>query len=424
MHIQSWWWIAGVGCLAAIPGLTRAAEITEVIDAVDDNDPFDINIDVSFHSSLERAKITHEWKTAWVSPQYANRPDFNELRYERQLYAMDYTIEIGLYRDLQLTVNLPQVIRDRQSIGFSSGVNSSTSTLYRANPSGDANYPGNSLAVDPSNRPSTTRSGIGDMTIGLKWAPFVDERDDTKSTWVIGLDWIVPSGRLAEPSQILAGQTGGVGMGHFVFTPFMLFSHRFRRLDPYVGVHGSVPVQGREAHNAGFVLPYSGGFVTGMEMVPWDEKRKNQKFAIDLRLTADFISEVKSQGNPGERGTVTELSDFLVAQDTNGAVSSDLRQLQSVGNFAQFGLHLGFIFRAAEYVRMKFGVSLAHNSEHFITNADACLDNDGDGKCNVDTGQPDTKNPNYVSFYDTPGQRIRVEETTLFTYWFTLMATF
>jgi hypothetical protein len=93
--------------------------------------------------------------------------------------------------------------------------------------------------------------------------------------------------------------------------------------------------------------------------------------------------------------------------------------LQVAGQYTQFGLHLGFVVRAAQYVRFKWGVSLAHNTEHFLTGADGCMDNNGDGRCD---GDPPN---NYrVSIYDDAGRRLRVEETTMFTYWFTGMLTF
>jgi hypothetical protein len=261
------------------------------------------------------------------------------------------------------------------------------------------------------------------MQIGAKWAVFNDERDDTKSVWIIGLDYTIPSGELAQPHQVAAGKEGTVGLGHHVLMPFLLFSHRLTVLDPYVGLHGRIPIQGREAQNAGFNLPYGGGFLAGMEIVPWENKDKHQKFAIDLRLTTDFFGEMESKGDPKERGTVNEMSDFLISSPT----VTGGRQLQAMSNYTQFGLHLGFAVRAAEFVRLRFGVSLAHNSEHFITGADACKDVSGpagvkDGMCDAQYG--DLMNTYLNPIYDNPGQRVRVEETTLFTWWVMGMLTF
>lgn len=404
-----------------LPRPTLPAEVTEVLDAADRDDPIDINLDVGFRSVLNRSKITHEASWYWQRPGFTDRPDFNELRFEQQIYAMDYTFQIGLYHDVELYANLPWIIQDKRSISWVGGVNNTTSTLYQVNPL-DADYPGNALAVDPSDNPSTERSGIGDIQMGFKWAAFNDERDDTKSVWIIGLDYTIPSGKLAKPAEVGTGNEGSVGMGQHVLTPFMLFSHRYKVLDPYIGVHGSIPIQGREAKNAGFKAPYWGGFLVGLEIIPWENRDKHQKFAIDVRLTTDFFSEVESKGHENEQGYVNEISDFLAGwnRGTNQP-DENLRQLQAMSNYAQFGLHLGFVIRAAEFVRLRFGVSLAHNSEHFLTGADYCDDKTGEGKCDQ---SEDIQNTYRNLIYDDPGRRIRVEETTIFTWWVTGMLTF
>ena len=406
-----------VGLLLPQPALP--AEVTEVLDAADGDDPIDINLDVNFRSMLNRSKITHEAAFHWVRPGTTDRPDYNELRFEQQVYAMDYTFQIGLYHDVELYANLPWIIQDKRSITWAGGVDNSTSTIYRFSPtpydpSDPTSYPGNSLAVDPTDNPSTKRSGI----------------DDTKSVWIIGLDYTIPSGKLAKPIEVTGeDHEGSVGLGQHVITPFMLFSHRFKVLDPYIGLHGSIPIQGREAKNAGFKSPYWGGFLVGLEIIPWENKDKHQKFAIDVRLSTDFFSEVESKGHKQEQGYVNEISDFLAGWNTSTLQSDDgLRQLQAMGNYTQFGLQLGFVIRAAEFVRLRFGVSLAHNTEHFLTGADFCDDNTGEGACEETDPNvypdPDVLNKYRNNIYDDPGRRIRVEETTIFTWWVTGMLTF
>jgi hypothetical protein len=404
-----------------LPGPALPAEITEVLDAADGEDPIDINLDVGFRSVLNRSKITHEAAWYWQRPGYTDRPDFNELRFEQQIYAMDYTFQIGLYHDVELYANLPWIIQDKRSISWVGGVTNTTSTLFQLNPT-DPDYPGDSLAVDPTDNPSTKRSGIGDIQVGFRWAAFNDERDDTKSVWIIGLDYTIPSGKLAKPAEVAGGSEGSVGLGQHVITPFMLFSHRYKVLDPYIGLHGSIPIQGREAKNAGFESPYWGGFLVGMEIIPWENRDKHQKFAIDVRLTTDFFSEVESKGHEDEQGYVNEISDFLAGWNrTSNRYDSGLRQLQAMGNYTQFGLNLGFVIRAAEFVRLRFGVSLAHNTEHFLTGADYCDDKTGEGECDQ---SEDIQNTYRNLIYDDPGRRIRVEETTIFTWWVTGMLTF
>jgi hypothetical protein len=417
--MRSWLLPIVVLAILAVPALVRPAEITDVIDAADGDDPIDINIDISFRSTLNRSKITHEWQQAWTQPGQGTRPDYNELRFDQTTYAMDYMVEVGLFHDLQLYINLPWVIQDKKKIDFVNGVAgdgsaASLSTLYRNNPGADFQ---NAVAVDPATNPSAERAGIGDMQLGIKWAVFNDARDDTKSVWIIGLDYTIPSGGLAKPEQVAGGAEGSVGMGHHILTPFMLFSHRFSVLDPYIGIQGSLPIQGREAKNNGLRMPYHGGFLTGLEIIPWESSNKHQKFSIDVRLWTTFFGEVESKGRSSEQGTVNEMSDFLVSPST----SNGQRQYQATGQYTQFGLLLGFAFRAAEFVKLRFGVSLAHNTEHFLTGADFCEDNDSDGNCDSSV---DLENIYRAPIYDDPGRRLRVEETTLFTWWVTAMATF
>lgn len=399
----------------------QAAELTDVIDAADGDDIIDINIDINFRSSLSRAKITHEWQQAWTQPGQSLRPDYNELRFNEQIYAMDYMIEIGLFHDLELYVNLPWIIKDRKQINFVAGVTSDGSGgTSRSTVWSDAAGFTNATAENPGTKPTSERAGIGDMQIGIKWAPFNEERDDTKSVWVVGLDFTIPSGQLANPDQVSGGEEGGVGLGHFVLTPQLLFSHRYSVIDPYVGIQGSIPIQAGPAKDAGFKIPYYGGFLTGLEIIPWERNDKHQKFSIDIRLWTTFFSEVESKGHPDAQGTVNEMSDFLIASGANPNNVS--RQLQATSQYTQFGLLLGFAFRAAEFVKLRFGVSLAHNTEHFVTGADFCDDNNGDGNC--DQADGDLINVYRNGTYDDPGQRLRIEETTLFTWWLTALATF
>ena len=250
--MRRWFIIPVVVAGLMVPLVAQPAEITDVADAADKDDPFDINLDIGFRSMLNRSKITHEWASLWAEPQYNSRPDFNELRYSQQIYAMDYMVQIGLYHDVELYVNLPWIITNEQEISYVSGVTDLTSTLYRRN-FDPAVYPGNAVA-DPDEWKSK-RSGIGDMQVGIKWAVFNDERDDTKSVWIIGLDYTIPSGTLAQPKEVAGGSEGSVGLGHHVLKPFLLFSRRLKVLDPYVGLHGNIPIQGREAKNAGFNPP-------------------------------------------------------------------------------------------------------------------------------------------------------------------------
>ena len=50
----------------------------------------------------------------------------------------------------------------------------------------------------------------------------------------------------------------------------LLFSHRYSVIDPYVGIQGSIPIQAGPAKDIGLKMPYYGGFLTGLEIIPWE----------------------------------------------------------------------------------------------------------------------------------------------------------
>ena len=78
--------------------------------------------------------------------------------------------------------------------------------------------------------------------------------------------------------------------------------------------------------------------------------------------------------------------------------------------------HLGAGLYVSESAKISTQISIAHDTEHFISNADIGRDLDGSGQ--VDAANE--YNPTYVPALDASGRRIRVEETTIFTVGLTL----
>ena len=68
-------------------------------------------------------------------------------------------------------------------------------------------------------------------------------------------------------------------------------------------------------------------------------------------------------------------------------------------------------------------MTMAHDTEHFLSNASVGRDFDGSGLVEA-RGQPGYNpaehNPTFSAAIDQPGRRIRVEETTNFSFGFSL----
>ena len=90
--------------------------------------------------------------------------------------------------------------------------------------------------------------------------------------------------------------------------------------------------------------------------------------------------------------------------------------ITTVEQYVTFQAHLGAGLYVSESAKLSGHLSMAHDTEHFLSNAEIGRDLDGDGLVN----RPDENNPTYVPALDASGRRIRVEETTIFNVGITL----
>ncbi|MBH23684.1 MAG: hypothetical protein CMH57_04285 [Myxococcales bacterium] len=491
-----------VAALLAVAAPAWAADLTDVVDAAEEDDPFDIHIEPRFKSTLKRAKITRE---APCNPNVTTDPltgdqtvDRNSrLRYPRLVEAgrcaepevvynkelrgwrrtdqIDVLGEIGLYKDVELHFTLPFILRDVRGVHFAGNGGDPTEPVVDTDNS----------SVDPSEQriiedierngedfttyrlfdarngnEGPTRSGFGDMSIGLAWNPFNQERDDTKATLKLGFDYLIPTGTVAK------GGNEGVGRGVHELQATIAASKRFKYIDPYFGITGVLPLAGGESlfqeAAPGQTLTQPGWraeITFGSEFIPYEDLEKGNFFKIDLGFDFGYTAEGRDyslmfdalagsscngvtprevreaieavQNGVVENSTVrTAACKWILDQPANAQNTTPKFDLTSGANddiefahngitdyegFATFGLHLNLYLQVARYVQLKTRLSLQHQQEHFITAArtgkDSADDND-----TVRFDNPDERNPYYNPTLDSVGNRFRVEETTIFTW--------
>ena len=104
------------------------AQITDVIDAAEDDDPFDLHLEVTHHFVQRRAKVVTELAlrstldptTGYVTPgHYSNKREF---RIEDAIHTLDIDLEIGLFHDLELFATFPIVLSEANELYFAAGV--------------------------------------------------------------------------------------------------------------------------------------------------------------------------------------------------------------------------------------------------------------------------------------------------------------
>ncbi len=503
-----------LSALAPLSSAT-AADFTDLADAADDfddlvdetYDPFDIIIEPTFRLDFGSAKITREaacvpndsYLVGEASQRYAQTPRLEvdntrcsepsiiynkEMLYKEQKTTLDIALRAGIYKDLEFRLNVPYVFNSTRGLKYAneegdivSAANSSVDPrdediLANANEAFDA-------ADSPSGHVSNlndfyyyrlfnleddyvdyTRSGFGDPSIGLHWAPFNDERDDTKATLLIGMNYQMP----IAPVATVEDEDMGEGVHELSWK--IASSKKFNWIEPYFGLEYFLPlratdspIEQKDASNDGqvFTLPPQTGKITvGTEFIPHEDPKTGAKYAIDLRFSFAYTSEGrdytplfdhigKSDCN-GKRfedvlpqfdqaGNVTNPSDvacaWILREPSNAApdpiydpvaratdpseFSSDgIMTVESYGTWqGRVGLHL----QPSKYFMFKVAGALTHQQEHFITNARTGRDADDSlettADSTVDLEGPDSaieKNPVYNPTYDSNGNRFRIQE--------------
>ena len=178
------------------PFAATAADVTRVASSFEDDHPFGMFIDVGLEHTQRRTKILREvLPTGEGSRQYVG-----ELLYKGFDTRLNVDLSLGIAQDVELSFGLPVVLFQDESWSFASDTNSTLlNNCLRANGSlTDPSCPAMGAGAVPLfNVPlETFRGGLGNMRFGLAWAVFNQRKDETKPTWVVGLDYEAPTAKL------------------------------------------------------------------------------------------------------------------------------------------------------------------------------------------------------------------------------------
>ena len=151
--------------LLAMPAL--AAQVTDVATALEENRPFELDLQTTFQHRRDSTRIRRE------NLQGGATVLVDELQHDRTLDQFDFRVAAGLYRGLELHVIAPFVLRDSQDWDYATvnGVSvAPTSTLANNTISiSGCGSPGSCtttrpIVVSPGH---SQRSGLRDPTVGL-----------------------------------------------------------------------------------------------------------------------------------------------------------------------------------------------------------------------------------------------------------------
>ncbi|MFB6262600.1 MAG: hypothetical protein ABEL76_03080 [Bradymonadaceae bacterium] len=498
----------GIGVAALLLAAdARAAEFTDVLDAADDKgdyseetyDPFDFNLETGFEFKTTKATINRE---APCNPEGSGDGSGRvegsdrcsetsivtnkEALYRHQEATLDVTLRIGMFKDLELRLNAPYVLTSNYAMKYANEASDPSNRVDASNSSIDPtdqtirrnarkHFQGQSRAQKKArlNRfeqhrffdlsgsftdNQYTRSGFGDPSLGLRWAPYNDQRNDTKATLMFGFDYVMPIAKIRQ------AENSAVGEGMHKLRWDIRSSKQFNWIDPYFGLDYQLSIAARnspikelkevDTANTGQSVtfpPHKGHFTVGTEFIPYENEETHEKYVIDTRFVFGYTSEGRDY---------TPLYEHMVNSDCNGMTTEDIlpkyrngklqnpdgvgcswiaqrpanikptpkynltnlepgsngdsfetNGIMTVESYATFTGRLGFHAQPSEYFQIKAIVELRHQQQHLLTNARTGndVDDNREKKSNddkVDLTGKDAKierNPAYNSTYDSSG---------------------
>lgn len=411
------------GVVLTVLGLVssaQAAEVTRVASSFEDKDPFGMFLNFTYQYTQDRGKITREWY------QSGTTEDVTELRYQMIEQKLGIDMHLGIYKDLELHFGLPIIFQQDRSWAFAEGTGPDNSSIYRNCSDargGLCTTPGfgTGRLFEVGDASNSYRGGLGNVTVGMAWAPFVQSKDDTKPTWTLRVDYEIPSAALLDPSKATSeANRGVVGDRVHRYTFSTAVSKKLSFFEPYFALHYTLPWKGPGWYSncdnpgvssmghpencgagndtyrwtreeTGLRPSHVGGFLFGSELTLFERADRFQRFAFDIRGWGTYVSEGRYYN---------EMSDLF-------------GKLMYTSDYGQVGAHVGIVGQAAEFILVRAYASLAYNTERFLTYENIGHDMTGNNVVDVSTA-PQELSPNYDFRTDRVGRRFRMEEQSIF----------
>jgi hypothetical protein len=441
------WLVVPLLALAVSPA--RGAEVTRVVSALDDDNRFDLNLTVTWVHEVKSAFVKRELQSAMGTEL------IKDLKYGMTKDVINFRADFGILWDVGLHVDLPLVIAEQNTLDFDQSenncvfpgggsrptcVNAQNSTIlsdgilpsdgsawginapnHTGAPGGD--YSGQSTSVFRSPK----RSGFGYVGVGITWAAFNQQRDDTKPTWTLNFDALLDAfkDRRFDPANPLGNNAVGPGYHQFVWSTWV--SKRFRYFDPYFGAWYNLPVRTngspfqKYSDTQTSVEPqHRAGVVIGVEQIAWENPVANQRVTIEAVVHAEqhFFGRSHSEIWEPLSGSSACTTDMAACRPGIDAPMQPYPGVTDTESYGSFGGNFGLNVQVGRYIRFRGLFGLTADMPHFITAGGAGKDVTGpngrpDGR--VDSTNPLEANPIYRESIDLPGRRFKVESTKLWT---------
>jgi len=396
--------IAGAAALVAAaalhPGRLVAGPDGEVASAFDPGDPLDVHASIDYRYSSRRSSLKRELDGLPGADPNGPTPLVKDLVFEGTRHELVPRVEVGLYTDLALTVELPLVLRDARRLRFD----------QRADDCVFATDPGVATCVDAANSTTiadgilpadgldaedggatggatvfrgVTRAGLDQLHLGLVWAPTNQARDPSKPTWKLGTELRVAIGDVMEVDAASPAREDGVSRGVHELRLFTSMTRRVGWAEPFfeawwmgaIGARGRSPLDGPtrnfDADDVGPQQRAGGRF--GLELIPWERPARDQRIALELgadieamfagRAYSDMWEVFALAGGPGGPLQLDADPETEGQQPLPHPGVTNVEESMTLAATAAIEAHL------ATWLRLDLGLRLAWDQSHLITTA-------------------------------------------------------
>jgi hypothetical protein len=435
----------------AIAPVARAAEVTRVVSALDDDNAFDFNVTAAW---------LHEQKSGFIKHEDASQNGglVKDMVFGQTRDVLNLRMDFGILWDVGIRIEAPLVLADNRHLDFDQSADSgcvypgnaqhAPATCVNADNSGVLQYGILPSMVDPATGKVSswganqngsqftsgsrvfqgpTRSGFESLNLGITWAPFNQRRDDTRPTWTLSFDTKLDVFHDMRYDSSNPGANTAVGPGYHQFIWSTYISKRFRYFDPYFGAWYNLPVRTNNSiyqvvPNETAVNPSQrAGVVAGFEQIAWENPRADQRVTVEFRTRAEQhfagrgMSEMwealagSSQCTDPANTACRPGIDYNIGSTT----ASPYPGVTEIQQYGSFGGDLGLNVQVGKFARFRGLFGLLIDEPHYITYAGTGVPRNGDKT--VNTGDPNEVNALYRDAIDAPGRRFKVEGTQIWS---------
>ena len=412
--------------------LSEPGEVTNVVDAFDGDDLFDLHLTLGYQYSTKSANIRRETAIGdptlnpGLSTGNYTAGNMNVAKYEENTSRLLTRADIGLYKDIALFLRMPIILSNDRKLGDLNGSSGVQGIVLGGGPADTG-----PLFTLPFNAPQ--RSGIEYLALGLDFGLMNQFRDRSKPTWVAGFEVRLGVGepmhacnanarapevecahysdfdRDNDPTKgnttVPEGSFGperkpGVSRGTTGLEIHSFISKRIKYIEPYAGFRtlfefaqdksdfGATDLKGSLVNHP----PLEGWIIAGLQVIPWEHREQFQRVTFDGRLAASYRSEGRDyselfdalgSSTAGSLRRPSYASYKAAMPGSSVSVADPASQrvyftgITDVSAFMSTRASLSVTWQAGEYIKFTAGGAYTRQQSHVIT---------ADQPCNPDFG--------------------------------------